>query len=92
MISASHNPWQDNGIKIFGANGFKLPDGLELEIEREIFSRLETGDAHPADPKKSSLPGEHALARQYEEWLASTVKLDAGRLSVIVDCANGAAS
>lgn len=92
VISASHNPWQDNGIKIFGANGFKLPDQLELEIEREIFSRLQTGDARPVDAAKSSLPGEHRLAQKYEEWLARLVQVDLSKLRVVVDCANGAAS
>src|ERR1700724_4903346 len=40
VISASHNPWQDNGIKVFGPDGYKLPDATELEIEQEIFRRL----------------------------------------------------
>src|SRR5215472_6683934 len=45
VISASHNPWQDNGIKIFGGDGYKLPDEVELEIEREIERALATGAA-----------------------------------------------
>src|SRR5579871_2085978 len=40
VISASHNPWQDNGIKVFGADGYKLPDVTEIAIEEEIFRRL----------------------------------------------------
>src|SRR3954452_11047184 len=40
VISASHNPWEDNGIKIFGHDGYKLPDSTELAIEEEIFRRL----------------------------------------------------
>ncbi len=40
VISASHNPWQDNGIKLFGPDGFKLPDSTELAIEAEIFKQL----------------------------------------------------
>jgi len=40
VISASHNPWQDNGIKIFGGDGYKLADAIELEIETEIFAQL----------------------------------------------------
>src|ERR1700761_6416687 len=40
VISASHNPWQDNGIKIFGGDGYKLPDEVELQIEDEIFRQL----------------------------------------------------
>src|SRR3984957_4767449 len=41
VISASHNPWQDNGIKLFGSDGYKLADETELRIEEEIFRRLE---------------------------------------------------
>ena len=50
VISASHNPWQDNGIKVFGSDGYKLPDPTELEIEAEIFRRLEEfkGQEKPA--------------------------------------------
>ena len=40
VISASHNPWQDNGIKLFGSDGYKLPDAVELAIEEEIFRKL----------------------------------------------------
>src|SRR3984957_10957458 len=40
VISASHNPWQDNGIKLFGPDGFKLPDATEIAIEEEIFRHL----------------------------------------------------
>ena len=43
VISASHNPWQDNGIKVFGGDGYKLPDSTEMEIEGEIFRRLKEG-------------------------------------------------
>ena len=42
VISASHNPWYDNGIKIFGGDGYKLPDETELRIEDEIFRQLES--------------------------------------------------
>ena len=49
VISASHNPWQDNGIKLFGPDGFKLPDSTELAIEEEIFAQLaSTSAAHQA--------------------------------------------
>lgn len=43
VISASHNPWEDNGIKVFGGDGYKLPDAVELEIEGEIWRVLEQG-------------------------------------------------
>src|SRR5579872_6477564 len=41
VISASHNPWHDNGIKVFGGDGYKLSDAIELEVEQKIFSQLE---------------------------------------------------
>ena len=47
VISASHNPWTDNGIKIFSGDGYKLPDARELAIEKEIFALLQA-DAVPA--------------------------------------------
>ncbi len=55
VISASHNPWEDNGIKVFGPDGYKLPDATELAIEEEIFNRLAAPascrDAPGGDPR-----------------------------------------
>jgi len=48
VISASHNPWTDNGIKVFGGDGYKLPDAVELEIEQEIFHLLEKSEKSKA--------------------------------------------
>ena len=94
VISASHNPWTDNGIKVFSGDGFKLPDAHELAIEKEIFSLLENpGSSQPAPGNSaSSLPGEANLRRAYIEWLAKNVKADLSRLRLVVDCANGAAT
>jgi phosphoglucosamine mutase len=90
VISASHNPWQDNGIKIFGHDGYKLPDATEMEIEKEIFAQ--NGEL-PAIVAKKSLPGDHVLAEAYERWLAMSFKdTSFSSLRVVVDCANGAAS
>ena len=94
VISASHNPWTDNGIKIFSADGYKLPDARELAIEKEIFALLDS-DAVPAPdstPEGSSLPGEESLRQAYVRWLAGSVSTDLSRLRVAVDCANGAAT
>jgi phosphoglucosamine mutase len=92
VISASHNPWRDNGIKVFGPDGFKLPDEVELEIETEIFSLLSANAAaDPAAPATPSLPGDSVLRRDYLNWLARTVA-GAERLRIVVDCANGAAT
>jgi phosphoglucosamine mutase len=94
VISASHNPWTDNGIKVFSNDGYKLPDARELAIEQEIFSLLQDPSAHPEPKTKpaSSLPGEAGLRHAYIEWLAKTVKADLSKMRVAVDCANGAAA
>jgi phosphoglucosamine mutase len=92
VVSASHNPWRDNGIKVFGPDGFKLPDAVELEIETEIFSLLNEGiPPGTAEPAGPSLPGDQALRMDYLNWLAQTIA-GAERLHIVVDCANGAAS
>src|ERR1700680_3790000 len=60
VISASHNPWTDNGIKVFSGDGFKLTDARELAIEREIFALLQnaaTADETALKVPKPSLPG-----------------------------------
>jgi len=96
VISASHNPWQDNGIKVFGGDGYKLADQTELEIESEIFTLLSS--ASPARPSGSastswnaSLPGDDRLRAGYIDWLAHPIP-GVDKLSAVVDCANGAAS
>jgi phosphoglucosamine mutase len=94
VISASHNPWTDNGIKIFSGDGYKLPDAHEVAIEKEIFALLQA-DAVPAGdsaPEVSSLPGEEDLRHAYVRWLAGSVSADLTGLRVAVDCANGAAA
>jgi len=94
VISASHNPWTDNGIKIFSGDGYKLPDSHELAIEQEIFALLQNPERHfevSAKPAPS-LPGEASLRHAYIEWLAQNVKTDLSGIRVLVDCANGAAT
>jgi phosphoglucosamine mutase len=95
VISASHNPWTDNGIKVFSGDGFKLTDARELAIEKEIFALL--GKPGAADDTAlriagPSLPGESVLRKAYIEWLAGSVSSDLSGLRVLVDCANGAAT
>src|SRR5215469_10083778 len=94
VISASHNPWTDNGIKVFSGDGFKLPDSHELAIEQEIFDLLKNPPDHmdAGGELVSSLPGEAKLRCDYIEWLARDVYADLGRLRILVDCANGAAT
>ncbi len=92
VISASHNPWQDNGIKLFGGDGFKLPDAVELAIEDEILHYA----AKIATPDPESLPAvkdNPALQADYIQFLIDTVPgLSLAGLKIVADCANGAAS
>ena len=96
VISASHNPWQDNGIKVFGADGYKLSDELEHAIEADIFAHIEQlaeSASHNVVPTSEMLPGDAALREQYAQWLADFVGgVDFSGFHVLVDCANGAAS
>jgi phosphoglucosamine mutase len=85
MISASHNPFQDNGIKVFGHSGFKLPDAEEDLIEQEIF-RLRSN----VDPQPAPLEIDERLGRTYLEFLASTVPTRFEGLRLVLDCGNGA--
>jgi phosphoglucosamine mutase len=89
MISASHNPHQDNGIKFFGPDGFKLSDEAEAEIEAIV-----EGEITPADPEKIGRARRIEDGRgRYQEFVKTT--FPAGRtlegLKVVIDCANGAA-
>ncbi|WP_273484604.1 phosphoglucosamine mutase [Desulforamulus ruminis] len=90
VISASHNPVEDNGIKFFGPSGYKLPDELEAQIEKIV---LEEGAGLPR-PTAGDLGRtyyvEDALD-QYVEYAKSTINIDLKGLKVVVDCANGAA-
>jgi phosphoglucosamine mutase len=86
MISASHNPYRDNGIKVFGHNGFKLPDSEEHAIEQEIFRLLQQG----VSPRALTLHVEEDLDRQYVENLASTLETRLDGFKLMVDCGNGA--
>jgi phosphoglucosamine mutase len=92
VISASHNPFQDNGIKFFFKDGFKLPDEMELKIEKLIFSEkidslrpvaTEVGKAYRIDD----------AAGRYVVFLKSAFPkdLDLSGLKIVLDCANGAA-
>ncbi|MCI8398404.1 MAG: phosphoglucosamine mutase [Oscillibacter sp.] len=91
VISASHNPYEDNGIKIFSGQGYKLSDSLENRIEEKILSeqpmKLRTGEEIGRRHH-----GMRQLKRDYIDFVASTVESDLAGLRILVDCANGAAS
>lgn len=88
VISASHNPYQDNGIKFFSSKGFKLPDEVELEIEKQMSIPMTTVDsAHLGKATRiDDAPG------RYIEFCKSTFPhgLNLSGLKIVVDCANGA--
>ncbi len=91
VISASHNPWQDNGIKIFGHNGYKLPDEVELGIEQEITRVLATNPTLPEDPTLPEV--NEAYRADYIRFLLEAVpNLSLDNRRIVLDCANGAAS
>ncbi len=95
VISASHNPWTDNGIKVFSGDGFKLTDARELAIEKEIFALLQNpaaADDTALKLPRPSLPGEAELRHAYVKSLRAGVPSDLSKLRVLVDCANGAAT
>ena len=90
VISASHNPWQDNGIKIFGSDGYKLPDEIELAIEKEILSHR---DANEGGQEAIPLREASQYRHEYVQFLQSAVPgLNLRGVSLVLDCANGAAS
>ena len=89
MITASHNPYQDNGIKVFGHSGFKLPDNEEHGIEQEIFTLLEK---HTGEIKPQSLQVDAGLDQRYIDYLLSTVSTPFSGARIVLDCGNGSAS
>lgn len=86
VISASHNPYPDNGIKFFGADGAKLGDPLEEEIERELRS----AGPQPTGEAQGRAAGVHESTLDYRLWLASLGGVDLRGLKIALDCANGA--
>jgi phosphoglucosamine mutase len=92
VISASHNPWRDNGIKVFGSDGYKLPDQVELAIESEILRLLDEVTAPPVE--KLACPAANPeFSREYEVFLRNLVpELNLDGKKIVIDCANGAAA
>jgi len=91
MISASHNPFQDNGIKLFGPDGYKLDDDIEREIEAQIDQDMTAHLALPADLGKAARLDD-ALGRYAESVKRSLPRGESLEgLKIVVDCAHGAA-
>jgi phosphoglucosamine mutase len=89
VISASHNPYQDNGIKIFSSSGMKIPEAWEKRLEEGIRERQ-----RPIDPQMMPIDPEPTLGQEYTEFLLSRFQEDKNNRSikVVLDCANGASS
>lgn len=90
VISASHNPVEDNGIKFFGPSGYKLPDELEAQIEKLV----QDDHADLPRPTGGELGREYfvdSALDSYVEYAKSTIDIDLQGIKVVVDCANGAA-
>jgi phosphoglucosamine mutase len=90
MISASHNPYEDNGIKVFGPEGFKLPDDKEHQVEQNMLAQIQAG----VEPRQAALAVDGALAKQYVDHLvgAGAPASELRKQRLIVDCSHGAAS
>ena len=91
VISASHNPYEHNGIKVFSGEGYKLSDAVEERIEAHILS-----DAPMAQVTRGDIGrchhGSEALRKEYIDFVASTIESDLSGLNILCDCANGASS
>jgi len=92
VISASHNPYPDNGIKFFGRDGFKLPDDVEDRIERLMYGE-HLKESRPPSPQIGKAHRIDDATGRYIVYLKSTfpAHLSLDRLRIVVDCANGAA-
>ncbi len=88
MISASHNPYKDNGVKVLDHSGFKLPDATEHAIEQDIFAASESGAA----VGEAALEVDESLDAKYLDYLASTYPGRLDGMTMIVDAAHGSAS
>ncbi len=89
MISASHNPHHDNGIKFFGPDGFKLSDAAEAEIEAMVAGEVAMAQAENIGRAKRIDDGRFRYAERVKSTVPAGMRLDG--LKVVIDCANGAA-
>jgi phosphoglucosamine mutase len=97
VISASHNPYQDNGIKVFEASGRKLDDATERRIEKDISDEAAIPDPQPGNREQANSDNQRngaELRKRYLDYLVHDVAhdLSLANLTIVIDCANGAAS
>ncbi|MDT8902632.1 phosphoglucosamine mutase [Anaeroselena agilis] len=90
VISASHNPFPDNGIKFFAGTGYKLPDATEDELEKLVLAGKDELP-RPTAEHVGTIRYRHDLLKEYIDYAISTVEAPFTGLKIVVDCANGAA-
>jgi len=92
VISASHNPFHDNGIKFFGGNGYKLPDDVEDQLEMLVHS-IEVDDVlyRASGQEVGKVEYRHGLVKEYIDFVSATTDQRFEGMKVVLDCANGAA-
>ena len=92
VISASHNPFHDNGIKFFGGDGYKLPDAVEDELENIVHTIEEEDNFQRAvGAQMGTVEYRHDLVKEYIEFVLSTTQESFQGMKIVLDCANGAA-
>ena len=92
MISASHNPHEYNGVKIFSGEGYKLPDELEEKIESLVLDEGELGDSLPIAEGIGSVRFDREALGEYIQHVAASTDARFDGLRIAIDCANGSAS
>jgi len=90
VISASHNPFEDNGIKFFNSDGFKLDDEIEDEIENIIVRDIDVSSHITGDKLGRCLEADDDALEKYADFLKSTIDVDIKGMKIVLDCANGA--
>ena len=90
VISASHNPFEYNGIKFFNGDGFKLDDDIENDIEDIILRDIDVNSHITGDKLGRSLEADDDALQRYAEFLKSTIDTDISGVKIVLDCANGA--
>ncbi len=91
VISASHNPFEYNGIKFFNSEGFKLDDGMEDEIEDIILRNIDVNSHITGDRLGRCLEAEEDALNLYAQFLEGTIDTNLDGMKLVIDCANGAA-
>lgn len=91
VISASHNPFEYNGIKFFNGEGFKLDDSIEDEIEDIILRDIDVNSHITGDMLGRCLEADDDAVGKYADFLKNTIDIDIKGIRLVLDCANGAA-